>query len=101
MAEIKVTIIGLNRLGASFGLAIKGLSNTPKANHQFIITGSDQSRDVMKAAREMGAIDQEVRDPDGAVAQADIVILSAPYREVKDILEAIGSNLKPGAVVLD
>lgn len=101
MAEIKVTIIGLNRLGTSFGLAIKGLSNTPKANHQFIITGSDQNRDVMKAAREMGAIDNEVRDPDDAVAQANVIILSAAYHEVKDVLEAIGSALKPGAVVLD
>ncbi|MEP7287719.1 MAG: prephenate dehydrogenase [Chloroflexota bacterium] len=101
MAQVNVTIIGLQRIGASMGLALKRLSKSPSTSHEFVITGSDENRETLKTARTMGAIDQDVRDPGQAVQQADIVLLASPYGLVKDMLEVIGPELKPGAVVID
>src|SRR5258706_2226901 len=101
MARVNVTLIGLQRMGASLGMALKRHSKGPDAQHEFVITGSDENRDMMKAASAMGAIDQEIRDPGNAVEKADIVIVSMPYSMVKDIFSIIGPVLKPGAVVID
>ncbi len=79
MAQVNVTIIGLQQLGLSFGLAIKRLMKAPNAQHTFTITGSDEENDRIKAARTLGAIDQETRDPADSVAKADLVIMTSPY----------------------
>jgi prephenate dehydrogenase len=101
MAKVNVTIIGLQRLGASFGLALKRAMQSPGMKHEFVITGSDQDFDSMKSAVKLGAIDREVRDPETAVEMADLVFVTAPYGIVGDLLRAIGPVLKPGAVVMD
>jgi prephenate dehydrogenase len=101
MAKVNVTIIGLQRLGASFGLALRRAMQAPGMNHEFVITGSDQDTSVMKAAVKLGAIDRDVRDPEAAVEMADLVVVTAPYGIVGDLLRAIGPVLKPGAVVMD
>ncbi len=101
MATINLTIIGLQRLGTSIGLALKRYMKTPGAQHQFVITGSDESNDVMRLARKMEAIDQEVRSPGGAVERADLVILTARNSLYSDLYEAIAPDLKAGAVIVD
>lgn len=101
MAEVNVTIIGLGRLGASFGLALKALKGKPEVRHRFHVTGCDRAGAAMRAALKVGAIDRDVPAMDVAVEGADLVFLAAPFGEVKDILEIIGQALKPGAVVMD
>lgn len=101
MARVNVTIIGLQRLGASFGLALKRLTKNPDVKHEFVVTGSDEESSVLKAAQKVGAIDQEVRDLESAVEKADLVFLAAPYGITADIFSIIGPALKPGAVVMD
>jgi len=101
MAQVNVTIIGLQQLGLSFGLAIKRLMKAPNAQHTFTITGSDEESDTIKAARTLGAIDQETRDPADSVEKADLVFVTAPYALTKDLFSVVGPALKPGAVVAD
>ncbi len=101
MAQVNVTIIGLERLGASFGLALKALSSKPEAANQFIITGSDQRVSALKEALKIKAIDADVRDPALAVENADIVIITARYAEAEELFSVIGPSLKSGTVVMD
>jgi prephenate dehydrogenase len=101
MAQVNVTIIGMNRIGGSFGLALKRLSKSPNAPHQFTITGSDENRDYMAAAKSMGAIDLDVRDPLAAIEKANIVVIASPYGLVHDLLEALGPEMQAGTVVID
>jgi len=101
MAQINITILGLQRIGASLGLALKAYMKSSGAQHQFTIVGSDEDRETMKTARTMGAIDQEVRDPAQAVEKAQIVLSTLPYHLTKDLFEAIGPELQPGTVVFD
>jgi prephenate dehydrogenase len=101
MARVNVTIVGLQRLGASFGLALKRLAKNPDIKHEFIITGSDEEVSFLKAAQKMGAIDHEVRALESAVEKADLVFLAAPYGIAADVFSVIGPALKPGAVVMD
>ncbi len=101
MATVNLAILGLGRLGASFGLALKRYAKTPGAKHQFVITGYDETYNVTQAARKAEAIDQEARNAGAAVAKADLVILAARYGLHDDLYQAFGPDLKPGAVVLD
>jgi prephenate dehydrogenase len=101
MAQVTVAIIGLQRLGASFGMAIRRLNDSPGIKHQFIVLGSDKNQDTLKTARSLGAIDQELRDLESVVQKADVVFVASPYSLVEDIFSVIGSALKPGAVVID
>lgn len=101
MANVNVTIIGLKRIGASFGLALKRYSKTPRAEHQFIVTGNDESADVLRTAHKLEAIDLEVRTPDAAVAKADLIILAARGGLYDDLYGVISAALKPGVVIMD
>lgn len=101
MAQVNVTIIGLQQLGLSLGLALKRLSRVPNAQHTFTITGSDEEVDTLKTARTMGAIDLDLRDPADSVAKADLVFMTSPYALTKDLFSVVGPALKPGAVVAD
>jgi prephenate dehydrogenase len=99
--QVNVTIIGLDRLSASFGLAIKRYERKPKTEHQFIITGSDAKPSLLKAAEQIGAVDRTERAIDKALQNADMVIMNAPFGQLEAIYANIGPDLKPGTVVLD
>ena len=99
--QVNVTIIGLDRIGTSFGMALKRQSKAPNTPHQFAVLGSDPDSSAMKAAHKLGAIDQEERSTRSAVEKADIVFVNVPYGSVQDLYSEIGQALKPGVVVLD
>lgn len=99
--QVNVTIIGLDRVGTSFGMALKRQNKVSGAPHQFAIVGSDSDSTSMKTARKLEAIDQEERHARTAVAKADLVFVSAPFGSVQDLFSEIGPELKPGAVVMD
>jgi prephenate dehydrogenase len=101
MANVSVTIIGLGRMGASFGLALKALNGKPEVKHTFSITGSDKTPAKIKAAAKLSALDAEQANIEESVRGADIVIVTAPFGDVEAIYELIGPALKPGAVVID
>jgi prephenate dehydrogenase len=99
--QVHVTIIGLDRLGGSIGLALKRYQTRPDARHSFVILGSDNTNEPMKAAQKIGAIDDFHRDKVKAVENAELVITNLPYGQTEGLLARIGPALKPGAVVLD
>jgi prephenate dehydrogenase len=99
--QVNVTIIGLDRLSASFGLAIKRYERKPKTEHQFTITGSDAKPNLLKAAEQAGAVDRTDRSIDKALHDADVVIMNAPFGQLEAIYANMGTELKPGTVVLD
>ncbi len=101
MATINLTILGLNRLGASFGLAAKRYNGTPNAAHRIIVTGADDSADTVQAARKLEAIDQDARSAAAAVGKADLVLLTARPGQHDALYAAFAPALKPGAVVID
>ncbi len=101
MADVNVTILGLERAGASFGLALKRYMAQKEASHRFTIVGHDRRSFNVKEAKRLGAIDSSASNPADAVANAHIVLLAAHYNQTPDLYQTIGPALKPGAVVLD
>ena len=93
--SVQITILGLDRVGASLGLALAN------AKDQVTRVGSDARMDVGKQAAKIKAIDRAIYNLPEAVAAADAVVLALPVEDLRLTLEAIASNLKPGAVVLD
>lgn len=100
MAEISVTILGLNRLSTSIGLALKRYVKKG-GKHQFQITGYDISAENEKKAKKLEAIDRNEHNIANAVAGADLVIMNLSYDEVEKSYRTIVPDLRPGAVVLD
>lgn len=92
---VEITIIGLGQIGASIGLALEG--------HKDIVhrIGHDKEPAVSRRAKEIHAVDQIEYNLHNAVNNADLVLLTLPISEVKETLAQVGSDLKPGAVVMD
>ena len=92
---VQITILGLDRVGVSLGLALGG------AKDQVTRVGSDARMDVGKAAVKQGAIDKAIYNLPEAVGSADAVVLALPVEDLRLTLEAIAADLKPGVVLLD
>ncbi|GAB4572711.1 MAG: hypothetical protein Kow0077_12920 [Anaerolineae bacterium] len=101
MAEVKVAILGLERLGASFGLALKRYMQSKDARHSFTIVGHDERGFNGKYAKRERAIDAVSSSAVDAVEGAHIILLASAYHRAEPLYEAIGPHLQPGAVVLD
>ncbi len=101
MAAITVAVIGLNRVGASVGLAIKRYMKNPGAEHQITIVGADESAEVRNIAKKKEMIDVDARNVGAAVEVADLVFLAIPYGKYDEYYEAIGQDVKHGAVIID
>lgn len=100
MANLTVAILGLDRFGASVGLALKRYMANDGRN-QFEVVGHDFSPEIEKRALKMGAVDRTERRPYTAVAGADLVVMSLPFDEVKPAYQAIVDDLRSGVVILD
>ncbi|MBN1680873.1 MAG: prephenate dehydrogenase/arogenate dehydrogenase family protein [Anaerolineae bacterium] len=99
--HVNVTIIGLDRLGASFGLALKRYQEQPGAQHTFTIIGSDPKTQPMKTAQKIGAIDNFHRQVNKAIDGASLIICNVPYGMLERQYAGFGPSLRPGTVVLD
>ena len=93
--SVAITIVGMNRIGASIGLALAG------QKHQLKITGIDREPEKARQAHKMGALDETASNLEKAVQGADVVILCVPLLELQGNLEIILPALKPEAVLLD
>ena len=92
--SIQITIIGLGQIGASIGLGLA-------SQKQIVRVGQDLEPSVVKKAEKLGAVDKVIINLAKAVKDADAVILALPVDQIKDTLEFIAPELKPGAVLLD
>jgi prephenate dehydrogenase len=95
MQPRRLSILGVGLLGGSIGLAVKQTLNG------CAVAGYGHRPASLRAARQMGAIDESYDDPAAAVRGADLVILCTPVGAFPDMLHRIGPALPPGAVVTD
>jgi len=91
----KLALIGLGLIGSSISHAARrgGLVGE--------IVGSSATAATRDKAVELGLVSRSYENPADAVEGADLVILCAPVGAYKDIAEAIGPKLAPGAIVSD
>ena len=92
---INLSIIGLNKIGVSIGLALKDHSQ------QIVRIGHDRENSKQKKAMELGAFDQTPGNIFASIENADIIILSIPVDEIRETIETIALKLKPGVVIMD
>lgn len=89
-----ITIIGLDRVGLSLGLALKKDSSMD-------CTGFDLSGAHKKIAAQINAVDRTSDNLHAAVEKADVVILNSLPLDVTGWMEDICRNLKPKAVLVN
>jgi prephenate dehydrogenase len=95
MKTRNITIVGLGRVGASVGLALK------RARMDVTIVGHDPDRERMRDAQGQGAVDAIQPALFRAVADADILIITLPADQVENVLAAVGEQIREHALVLD
>lgn len=90
-----ISIVGLDRIGASIALAIKASSL------QMTVLGHDRDNEVARRAQQMKIIDKADWSLSGAAAAADILVLSVPAHELEATLPTIGRDIKGHTLILD
>lgn len=91
----QITIVGLGFIGGSIGLALR------ESDKGLWIVGHDREPSRARRARGLGAIDRAEWNLIRACEGADVVVLALPPEGLRDTLEAIAADLKPGCLVTD
>jgi prephenate dehydrogenase len=87
----QITILGLNLAGQSLGLALSA--------RDFRVMGFDPKSEVAQAAQKLGAVHQTKWNMAQAVAGADLTLVCLPLAELREALEAIAQDFRPGSAV--
>lgn len=96
MKAQNISIIGLGRLGASIGLAVK------QSSQNLTIIGHDRQQDVARIAQaSLGAVDKLETHARSLVARADILVLAVPISELEPLLSVIGDAIQAHTLILD
>jgi prephenate dehydrogenase len=90
-----VTILGLDRIGASIGLALR------QADLGLKVVGHEVNQGEAERAKALGAVDEISSDARGAMVAADIVILSLPLGQVEEALTLAGPEIQAHTLVID
>ena len=100
MADLKIAVLGLDRLGVSIALRLRSYM-AKGGPHRFVMVGHDSRSDHEKAARKQKLFKSIERGAHSAVADADIVLMNLPYEDVESAYDIIASHLRDGVVILD
>ncbi len=100
MAELTVSILGLDRLGVSIALRLRAYTEKG-GRHRFRLVGHDSRDDFEKPARKQKVFANFERKIHAAVETADVVIMNLPYEDLRAGYELIGASLRDGVVILD
>ncbi|MFN8529203.1 MAG: prephenate dehydrogenase/arogenate dehydrogenase family protein [Anaerolineae bacterium] len=100
-ATIEVAVLGLGRVGASIGMALKRYNSTKNAAQQFRVTGYDLSEVNASQAKSMGAFDVQSRSIFDAVRDKALVVMALPYGDVQQAYRDIGGAVTRGTVIMD
>jgi len=92
----RIAIIGLGLIGGSLGLAIRRA-----ALDGIEVAGMARTRETVRKAKKLGAIDVEAATAGEAARGARLVIIASPIMATKQVLEEIAPELEAGAVVTD
>jgi prephenate dehydrogenase len=98
---LNITILGLDTVGRSLGLALGTLDPEKLPAGRPIITGWDQNKRETNDAKGRLMIDRAAADAADAVREADAVFVSTPLNELERTFTAIAPHLKHGALVSD
>lgn len=90
----QITIIGTGSIGGSFALALKQSGFSGK------IIGSDTAP-VLSLAKEVGAIDEGVLEPQLAIRGSDVVLLATPVGAIIHLIERLAPLLPPETLLTD
>lgn len=90
-----IVILGLGRLGASIGLAVK-------KKLSMNVIGHDPNLSAARIAQEkVGAVDAVENNLLKAVSKADILVVTTPVSELQETLKIIGSGVQSHTLILD
>lgn len=89
-----IAIVGCGLIGGSFALGLK------KKGFAGEIVGCDRE-EVLRTAKERGAIDRGTTDVAEAVAEADLVYLATLVVTILDLLPQVAQHARPGTLVTD
>ncbi|MBN2386595.1 MAG: prephenate dehydrogenase/arogenate dehydrogenase family protein [Anaerolineales bacterium] len=92
---VRLTIIGLGKIGASVGLALAA------HKEKLTRTGHDRSLEVARKAKDMDAIERVEYNLPASVEGADIILLALPADQIHDTLKFIAQDVREDAVILD
>jgi prephenate dehydrogenase len=98
---LQITVIGLDLLGGSLGLALGTLDQNALSTGRPVITGWDNNKRTLQDARGHLMIDRAARDSADAVREADVIFISVPPAELAATFDAIAPHVKHGAIVTD
>ncbi len=98
---MQITIIGLDTIGASLGLAFGTLEQDALPGGRPTITGWDDDKRVLKDARGRLMIDRAASDLADAVQNADVIFVSGSLPYLTTVFQQIQPHLKQGAIVSD
>ena len=92
---MRAAIVGVGLIGGSLGLAWRrrGPFDT--------VVGVGRHTAALRAALDLGAVDEATTDLRAGVAQADLVVLAAPVRACIELLPVVAAACKGGAVITD
>lgn len=93
--KLKIAIVGLGLIGTSAGLALR------RYQDKVTVVGHDRDLGVAGMAKKLGAVDRTEWNLISTVAGADRVLLALPLAEMRETLQAIAADLKPGCIVMD
>ncbi|MCL4500109.1 MAG: prephenate dehydrogenase [Chloroflexi bacterium] len=90
-----IAIVGVGLIGGSLGMAAKkrGLAGR--------VIGIGRTEQKLMRAKILGAIDDYSLDLANGAAEADLVVICTPVRDVVPTIEVLAPSLKPGAIVTD
>jgi prephenate dehydrogenase len=91
----RITIVGIGQIGGSIGLALR------QAEVASMVVGHDKDPNVNSQAKKKGAVDRTEWNLISACENSDLIILATPPSEMRQTMEAIGPDLRPGCVVMD
>ncbi len=91
----KITLIGTGLIGASLGLAIK------KFIPSIEIIGFDSDKKNLTYSKNIKAIDHTALSIENSVINSELVIVSVPIREMKDIFLKIKDVVRKNCIISD
>lgn len=98
---IEIGILGMGRIGASLGLALKRYNTGKNVPQQFRVTVYDTSESRLSAAKSLGAFDVQTRSIHDAIRDKALIVLAIPYADASAAYREIGSAARPGQVIMD
>ncbi len=92
----RIAIVGVGLIGGSLGLALKksGVGDLE-------VAGYDADREALRRAKTAGAVDVAAASLADAARGAGVVVVATPISAVRDVLAALGSAVREGAVITD